>query len=128
MMGVMTLALSVFSIIPMAVSLANRMYLARVMTHLVNEYSVPGSDDKTGLDSVTFWGSVDKALNRYNNCHHDRVAKPRCQWSQHTFVVRREEGQDDNFLPQEDSPEVQWLAYAMLVFFIVSLVSVISIH
>ncbi len=39
MMGVMTLALSVFSIVPMAISLANRDELARTMTHLVDEYT-----------------------------------------------------------------------------------------
>ncbi len=39
LMGVMTLALSVFSLVPMAVSLANRVQLARVMTHMVDEYS-----------------------------------------------------------------------------------------
>ena len=39
MMGVMTLALSVFSIIPMAIFLAQRIFMARVVTHLVEEYS-----------------------------------------------------------------------------------------
>lgn len=39
MMGVMTLALSVFSIIPMSIMLANRFFMAQVVTHLVEEYT-----------------------------------------------------------------------------------------
>jgi hypothetical protein len=35
-MGIMTLALSLFSVIPMALLLANRVFWARVITHLVN--------------------------------------------------------------------------------------------
>jgi hypothetical protein len=38
MMGVMTLALSVFSIVPFAICLANRIFMARVVHHLVEEY------------------------------------------------------------------------------------------
>jgi hypothetical protein len=34
-MGIMTLALSLFSVIPMALLLANRVFWARVITHLV---------------------------------------------------------------------------------------------
>ena len=39
MMGVMTLALSVFSLVPMSISLANREDLARTVTHMVDEYT-----------------------------------------------------------------------------------------
>ena len=35
-MGIMTLALSVFSIIPMAISFVQRVFLAQVVTHLLN--------------------------------------------------------------------------------------------
>lgn len=37
-MGIMTLALSAFSIIPMALSLVNRVFLAQVVTHVLNEF------------------------------------------------------------------------------------------
>ena len=95
MMGIMTLALSVFSIIPMAISLANRVFLARVITHLVDEYSAQSSDgQKSGFDSMDFWGVVSNAV----------------------------KGQSDEMLPPEDKKEVQWLASVMLVFFIVALV------
>ena len=42
-MGIMTLALSAFSIIPMAISFCNRTFLAQVVTHLLNELD---EDDK----------------------------------------------------------------------------------
>lgn len=102
MMGIMTLALSVFSIIPMAIFLANRLFMARVVTHLIEEYTVKddngnngnGGNAPTGLDSVTFWGTVTDAIS----------------------------GQSEALLPDEDAKDVQWLAYAMLIFFIISLV------
>ena len=37
-MGIMTLALSAFSIIPMAISFVQRVFLAQVVTHLLNEW------------------------------------------------------------------------------------------
>jgi len=98
MMGVMTLALSVFSIVPFAICLANRLTVARVITHLVDEieYSNKGGSSANGMDtnidSVNFWGTVNKAL--------------------------RNEVSD---LPPQDTKKVAWLAYAMLIFFIVSL-------
>ena len=42
-MGIMTLALSAFSIIPMAISFVHRVFLAQVVTHLLNELD---EDDK----------------------------------------------------------------------------------
>ena len=36
-MGIMTLALSVFSVIPMVISFVNREFLAQVVTHLLKE-------------------------------------------------------------------------------------------
>ena len=36
-MGIMTLALSIFSIIPMVISFVNREFLAQVVTHLLKE-------------------------------------------------------------------------------------------
>ena len=43
-MGIMTLALSAFSIIPMAISFVHRVFLAQVVTHLLNE--LKEDDDK----------------------------------------------------------------------------------
>jgi len=89
MTGVMTLGLSVFSLIPMALSLVNRVDLARVITHLHNRY-VNTTEEQRQLDSVSFWGTVlgqdAKAL------------------------------EDD--LPPADSERVVWLSSAMLYFFI----------
>jgi hypothetical protein len=101
MMGVMTLALSVFSIVPFAICLANRIFMARVVHHLVEEYSNSGSSSSTSsngggvdssLDTVAFWGTVNNALRN-----------------------------DGTELPSEDDRDVVWLAYAMLIFFIISL-------
>ena len=46
-MGIMTLALSVFSIIPMAISFVNRGFLARVVTHFLAE--MRKNDDDKGM-------------------------------------------------------------------------------
>lgn len=37
-MGIMTLALSALSIIPMTISFVHRLFLARVVTHLLSEF------------------------------------------------------------------------------------------
>jgi len=96
MMGVMTLALSVFSIVPFAICLAKRFAVARVITHLVDEYSNTDGSSSGGIDtdigSVNFWGTVNDALR-----------------------------DDVSNLPPPDNDKVAWLAYAMLIFFIVSL-------
>ena len=94
MMGIMTVALSVFSIVPMAIFLANRIFLARVVTHLVEEYSAESNGDRSPMDSVNFWGAVSNAV----------------------------KGDSQDMLPPEDDEQVQWLASVMFVFFIVSLV------
>jgi len=60
MMGVMTLALSVFSIVPMGISLGNRLHLAQVVTHILNEY---GRDsEQTGQSDLSMWGTVQDLL------------------------------------------------------------------
>ena len=96
MMGVMTLALSVFSIVPFAICLVKRFAVARVITHLVDEYSNTDGASSGGIDtnigSVNFWGTVNEALRN-----------------------------DVSNLPPPDNDKVAWLAYAMLIFFIVSL-------
>merc|ERR1712013_353067 len=51
MMGVMTLALSVFSIVPMALSLNNRLYLSRVVVHMLNRYARPTEEVKIEDDT-----------------------------------------------------------------------------
>ena len=50
-MGIMTLALSAFSIIPMAISFVHREFLAQVVTHLLNE--LEDDDKKQGGSSGT---------------------------------------------------------------------------
>jgi len=112
MMGVMTLALSVFSIIPMALSLVNRKYLARVTIHMLQKYGLrnPDGSFKTEedtkeeeeqmaeFDHVAFWGTVSK-------------------------LFHNEEQPD---IPiDEDNPRVKGLASAMFVFFIVCIILLI---
>merc|ERR1711994_563685 len=59
MMGVMTLALSAFSIVPMAISLSKRTHLAQVVTHILNEY---GKDANQGPRELNMWGTVQDLL------------------------------------------------------------------
>ena len=48
-MGIMTLALSAFSIIPMAISFVHRVFLAQVVTHLLEELKKdPENDGNSG--------------------------------------------------------------------------------
>ena len=48
-MGIMTLALSAFSIIPMAISFVHRVFLAQVVTHLLAELKKdPENDGNSG--------------------------------------------------------------------------------
>ena len=57
-MGIMTLALSLFSIIPMALLLANRVFWARVITQLVKTpvihipYEIKPKPNENSLDRV----------------------------------------------------------------------------
>lgn len=102
-MGITSLALSVFSIIPMALSLANRVFLARLGTHIVRRYSkekeMAGAGEALGPEEggagrdVAFWGTVSEAIS-YGDA-------------------------DVTKLPPEDDPDVQHLASVMLVFFVV---------
>ncbi len=57
-----------------------------------NSGSSSPADPETNIDSVAFWGTVNDALKN-----------------------------DGSNLPPEDDDKVVWLAYAMLIFFIVSL-------
>merc|ERR1711931_261120 len=59
MMGVMTLALSAFSVVPMAISLSKRTHLAQVVTHILNEY---GKDGNQGPRELNMWGTVQDLL------------------------------------------------------------------
>merc|ERR1712088_1149927 len=109
-MGVMTLALSVFSIIPMALSLVNRLYLARVTIHMLQKYGLRNPDgsfkteddakleEEQMADHVAFWGTVSKLL----------------------------KGEEQEYIPvDENNPRVTGLASAMLVFFIVCIILLI---
>jgi len=59
MMGVMTLALSVFSIVPMGISLGKRLHLSQVVTHILNEY---GKDSDQVQHELSMWGTVQDLL------------------------------------------------------------------
>merc|ERR1711923_107653 len=102
MMGVMTLALSVFSIVPMALSLNNRFYLSRVVVHMLNRYGkqtgdAEVQDPQTPFEPVEFWGTVSDMF--------------------------KKDGPDQ--LPAEDDTKVVRLAAAMLIFFIVCIILLI---
>merc|ERR1711994_1040335 len=95
MMGFMTLVVSIFSIVPMAISLSNRHYLARVVVYMLKRYGRPSGEeeqdsDQGSFEPVEFWGTVTEVL----------------------------KGGEDN-LPEEDDTKVVRLATAMLIFFIV---------
>lgn len=102
MMGVMTLALSVFSIVPMSLSLNNRSHLSRVVVHMLNRYGnvKAGSEtadpqaEQAAFEPVEFWGTVTEMFQK---------------------------GGEDQ-LPPEDDVQVTRLAAAMLVFFIVCII------
>eukprot|EP00095_Tigriopus_kingsejongensis_P010651 maker-scaffold627_size122700-snap-gene-0.31 protein:Tk10651 transcript:maker-scaffold627_size122700-snap-gene-0.31-mRNA-1 annotation:"PREDICTED: uncharacterized protein LOC101744482" len=95
MMGIMTLALSVFSLIPMTLLLIYRLIVSRVITHMVEEIS---HNDREQEDSSAhmFWEIFIDAVN----------------------------GKDAD-LPPDNDQQVQWLAMAMLIFFIASLIVLI---
>jgi len=94
-MGVMTLAMSVFSIVPMSISLTNRVYLSRVISYMLEKYGRPtGENQETQeqFDPIEFWGTASNILKT----------------------------SDD--LPPEDDSRVVRLASAMLIFFIVCII------
>jgi len=99
-MGVMTLALSVFSIVPMSISLTRRVYLSRVVVHMLNRYgrsevkSKGDEEMEVPFEPVEFWGSVTKML---------------------------QTGGEDQ-LPPEDDNKVLSLSAAMLIFYIVCII------
>ena len=101
MMGFMTLVMSVFSIVPMAISLSNRLYLSRVVVYMLRRYGTnTASEDEDYDDSdappfepMEFWGTVNEVL----------------------------KGAEDN-LPEEDNTRVTRLATASLIFFIVCII------
>merc|ERR1712038_1620206 len=99
MMGFMTLVMSVFSIVPMAISLSNRLYLSRVVVYMLRRYGTNTEDedyddsDSEPFEPMEFWGTVNEVLT----------------------------GAEDN-LPEEDNTRVTRLATASLIFFIVCII------
>ena len=99
MMGFMTLVMSVFSIVPMAISLSNRLYLSRVVVYMLRRYGTATDDedyddsDSEPFEPMEFWGTVNEVL----------------------------KGAEDN-LPEEDNTRVTRLATASLIFFIVCII------
>ena len=98
-MGFMTLVMSVFSIVPMAISLSNRLYLSRVVVYMLRRYGTATDDedyddsDSEPFEPMEFWGTVNEVL----------------------------KGAEDN-LPEEDNTRVTRLATASLIFFIVCII------
>merc|ERR1712168_1242800 len=89
MMGVMTMALS----------LNNRLYLSRVVVHMLNRYARPTEEVKiqeqqSPFEPMEFWGTVSEMF--------------------------KKDGPDQ--LPAEDDTKVTRLAAAMLIFFIVCII------
>ena len=102
MMGVMTLAMSLFSIVPMSISLTNRIYLSRVIVYMLGRYGRPTGDEEYDkeqqpFEPMEFWGTVSD--------------------------VFKKDGLDE--LPEEDDSRVVRLATAMLIFFIVCIILLI---
>ncbi len=65
MMGVMTLALSLFSIVPMSISLTNRMHLSRVIVYMLGRYGKQedqgeGGTNQPAFEPMEFWGDNSK--------------------------------------------------------------------
>lgn len=48
-MGIMTLALSLLSIIPMTISFVNRVFMAQVMTHILQKLKEEEEDGGKGM-------------------------------------------------------------------------------
>ena len=53
MMGFMTLVMSIFSIVPMAISLSNRLYLSRVVVYMLGRYGRPTGDEQEDANQVS---------------------------------------------------------------------------
>jgi len=102
MMGVMTLALSAFSIVPMALSLSKRTHLAQVVTHILNEYGKDGNQVSGNRDGVVHPPQGPRELN---------------MWGTVQDLL-----QNAATLPDAEDTKVVRLAAAMLIFFIVCIV------
>jgi len=91
-MGVMTLALSVFSIVPAAIAFANKTKLAQIVVHFINQQNQTNTngDDE---ESAALWGVVTK------------LAKG-----------------DTSKLPPADDRKVEYMAEVMYYFFIVCII------
>ena len=102
MMGLTTLAMSIFSIVPMSISLTNRFYLSRVIVYMLGRYGKPTGNeeydkDQAAFEPMEFWGTVN--------------------------TIFKKDGTDQ--LPDEDDSRVVRLATAMLIFFIVCIILLI---
>jgi len=96
MMGLTTVALSLFSIVPMSISLTNRMHMSRVIVYMLGRYGRQEDQDSAqpAFEPMEFWGTVSD--------------------------IFKKDGQDQ--LPPEDDSKVVRLATAMLIFFIVCII------
>jgi len=98
MMGVMTLALSVFSIIPMSISLVNRDYLAKVTVHMLDKFGRGNTNNTSAMDPLSYWDF----------------------WGTVTDIV--EEDKAERYLPPDTDPQVERMRSVMLVFFIICII------
>jgi len=93
-MGVMTLALSVFSIVPAAIAFANQTQLAQIVVHFIRQQNKTGqASDGGSNEPAPLWGVV------------TQLAKG-----------------DTSRLPPEDDPKVMHMADVMFYFFIICIV------
>jgi len=95
MMGIMTLSMSLFSIIPMSISLVNRNFLAKVTVHMLDRYGKGAQNSTNPFVDSDFWSTV-------------------------TSLAGNEEKAAE--LRDDDDPQVERLRSAMLVFFIVCII------
>ena len=92
-MGVMTLALSVFSIVPAAIAFANKIKLAQIVVHFMNSQNTTIESSDGSKEPVALWGVVTK------------LAKG-----------------DTANLPPEDDRKVEYMTNVMFYFFIVCII------
>ena len=124
-MGVMTLALSAFSIVPMAISFVHREFLSQVVTHMRREFK---DDEQNG-------GKMDLQNEFYQNwsrsCKTNFLKKDKQTYFHYSFIGEEKQvafwgvvsnalsndGQSN--LPPKDDEEVVRMTEIMFIFFLV---------
>ena len=139
MMGVMTLAMSVFSIVPMSISLTNRcwlsiylqylqfiyniytnicrFYLARVIVYMLARYGRQEDESQQ-----VHWPPFNHANFLYVKNYFQAAFEPMEFWGTVSDIFKKDGPEQ---LPAEDDSKVVRLATAMLIFFIVCIILLI---